>query len=418
LSHSRTQFSIFQVSWLTFSKDNFPELDAGEWVYWPNVNLGIGATGDLPEQSYDAFRFEGPEKKLEMHFRPIPGNARGLRDIEKSTWDEILALSHISILSIKSNDHFDAYLLSESSLFVYPYKIYLKTCGISSPLLCTPALSDLTEKINSALERVLYSRRNFLFPVSQCYPHRSMDEEEGYLKQFFPSGQSVHLGKHDDPDHWFLFEAIVANSPGSGSRDIVIPPSFEITMTGKLCPRTMTNFWATNNGLANTGTPGELKIAEKTGISQLIEGVEIDEYAFSPCGFSLNGMKDDGFITIHITPQDEFAYVSYETNISGLDYHKLRDGILQIFRPEKFTMLITNAGSSITDLTDSEYLLTVRTDTLLNGLPVFFERCQRSDFPAEQTEVPGDGKKMLQSLNLGPCALYSTPTVAQEETWS
>jgi S-adenosylmethionine decarboxylase len=417
LSHSRTRIFHFFDLILTEFQDNFPELDAGEWVYWPNVNLGIGATGELPEQSYDSFRFEGPEKKLEMHFRPIVGNSRGLREIEKSTWDEILALSHISIISIKSNEHFDAYLLSESSMFVYPYKIYLKTCGISSPLLCTPSIADMSERLRTPLERVLYSRRNFLFPQSQCFPHRSTDEEEGYLKQFFPSGQSVHLGKLDDPDHWFLFEAILPNSPSASPRESeVVPPSFEITMTGKLCPRTMANFWAVNNGLA--GNPGELKIAEKAGISQLIEGVDIDEYAFSPCGFSLNGLKDEGFITVHITPQDEFAYVSFETNIAGVDYHKLRDGLLQLFRPEKFTMLITNSASTITDLTDTEYLLSARTDSLLNGLPVFFERCQRTDLPVESTEIVSECKQILQTLRLTPGALDSTPLVAQEETWS
>jgi len=150
----------------------------------------------------------------------------------------------------------------------------------------------------------------------------------------------------------------------------------------------------------------------------LIEGVEIDEYAFSPCGFSLNGLKGDGFISIHITPQDEFAYVSYETNIANIDYHKLRDGILQLFRPEKFTTLITNAPNSVTDLTDTEYLLTARTDTLLNGLPVFFERCQRTDCPIEQAELLSESKKRLQSLNIGPCGQDVTTIVAQEETWS
>jgi len=392
-------------------------------VYWPNVDLGIGdfSAGNVPELSYETFRFEGPEKKLELHFRPIPGNTRGLRVIEKSTWDAILALSHISIISITSNEHYDAYLLSESSLFVYPYKLYLKTCGISSPLLCTPSLAELAQTLNTSLERVLYSRRNFLFPASQCYPHRSMDEEEGYLKQFFPSGQSVHLGKRDDPDHWFLFEALLSpNLCSPISRDYLpVSPSFEITMTGKLCAKTMMNFFGAHNGLAaGVGGPGELKIAEKSGIAQLIEGVVIDEYAFSPCGFSLNGLKGDGFLTIHITPQDEFAYVSYETNIVGVDYHKLRDELLQLFQPEKFTLLISNAPTSVTDLGDIDYLLTARTDTLLNGLPIFFERCQRTDCPVEQSDISSDHKKILPSTNIGPSALYKTPVLALEETWS
>lgn len=32
------------------------------------------------------------------------------------------------------NDHVDAYLLSESSMFVYPTIIVVKTCGVKTPL--------------------------------------------------------------------------------------------------------------------------------------------------------------------------------------------------------------------------------------------------------------------------------------------
>jgi len=283
--------------------------------------------------------------------------------------------------------------------------------------LCTPALLDLANRLGTSVDRVLYSRRNFIFPASQCYPHRSMDEEEQYLKQFFPSGKAVHLGKNCDPDHWFLFEALL--SPEASPEIVPVSPSFEITMTGKLCPSTMENFWASKNGLGTLGAPGELNIAEKSGISKLIRGVEIDEYAFSPCGFSLNGLKDDGFLTIHITPQDEFAYVSYETNIPDLDYHDLRNGILQLFRPEKFTLLISNATNSVTDLTDMEYTMTRRTDTLLSsGLPVFFERCQRNDLVDQVESVLSDTLQISFSVHREPLAVCPTTVLAQEETWS
>lgn len=387
-------------------------------MYWPNVNLGVSS--GVPEQSYDAFRFEGPEKKLELHFRPLPGNKDGLRAIDRSTWDAILAISHISILSVKSNEHFDAYLLSESSLFVYPYKLYLKTCGISSPLLCTPALSDFAKVLGTTLERVLYSRRNFLFPASQCYPHRSMCEEEQYLKQFFPRGQSVRMGSNEC-DQWFLFEAVVGDRPVSRPSPNTHEPvdsSFEITMTGKLHPETMKHFWWDKE---STEGPSTRKIAEKIGVTKLIEGVEIDEFAFSPCGFSLNGLKDDGFITIHITPQDEFCYVSYETNIANLDYHRLRDGILEIFRPEKFTLLVSNAPDTETEL-GSTYVRTNRTDKILNDLPVFFERCEVVDESSAAPEALKDSaRKRLKkfcSPHLGPCASCSVHYLAQEETWS
>ena len=47
-----------------------------------------------------------------------------------------MTLAACEILSSTSNDTFDAYVLSESSLFVYPTTWVLKTCGNTRPLAC------------------------------------------------------------------------------------------------------------------------------------------------------------------------------------------------------------------------------------------------------------------------------------------
>ncbi|KAH9887833.1 S-adenosylmethionine decarboxylase [Xylariomycetidae sp. FL2044] len=77
-------------------------------------------------------------------------------------------------------DHMDAYLLSESSMFVFLQKLILKICGTTTLLLGLHRLLRIAaehagfpfhnasslEGIHAAASpyRVFYSRKNFLFP--------------------------------------------------------------------------------------------------------------------------------------------------------------------------------------------------------------------------------------------------------------
>uniref|UniRef100_A0A2I3H0J8 Adenosylmethionine decarboxylase n=1 Tax=Nomascus leucogenys TaxID=61853 RepID=A0A2I3H0J8_NOMLE len=55
----------------------------------------------------------------------------------------------------------------------------------------------------------------------------------------------------------------------------------------------------------------------KSGIHDLIPGSVINATMFNPYGYSMNGMKSDGtYWTIHITPEPESSYVSFETNLT------------------------------------------------------------------------------------------------------
>jgi S-adenosylmethionine decarboxylase len=87
--------------------------------------------------------FEGPEKVLEIDFAPEGGPARGLREISRPQWDRILTEARCTILNSLSNDKFDSYVLSESSLFVYPLKLILKTCGTTTLLRALEPLLEI-----------------------------------------------------------------------------------------------------------------------------------------------------------------------------------------------------------------------------------------------------------------------------------
>jgi len=71
--------------------------------------------------------FEGPEKRLEIDFKPNPSKPRGLRMFSREQWQEMLNFSSCTIISQMSNEFCDAYVLSESSLFIFPFKLIIKT---------------------------------------------------------------------------------------------------------------------------------------------------------------------------------------------------------------------------------------------------------------------------------------------------
>jgi len=135
-----------------------------------------------PSVDADLDVFEGPEKKLEVFFHP-PDAATGLRSFGADDWTEVLAAASCSILHVESNAQFDAYLLSESSLFVYPHKAVLKTCGTTTLLLVMPKLLALAKQIGAPLSHVHYSHLRYKYPHLQLYPHASFDEEKACLSR-------------------------------------------------------------------------------------------------------------------------------------------------------------------------------------------------------------------------------------------
>ena len=58
-------------------------------------------------------------------------------------WKEMLDLVRCQVLSIVESEDVDAYLLSESSMFVFPHKLILKTCGTTTLLSGLPRILEI-----------------------------------------------------------------------------------------------------------------------------------------------------------------------------------------------------------------------------------------------------------------------------------
>ena len=132
----------------------------------------------------------------------------------------MLDLVNCKVLSVVESDHIDAYLLSESSMFIWPHKLILKTCGTTTLLLGLRRMFQIaaTEagfpaqnlqsrddtKAAATPYRIFYSRKNFLFPQKQQGPHKSWRDEVKYLDAMFSGGSAYLVGKMNG-DHWYLY---------------------------------------------------------------------------------------------------------------------------------------------------------------------------------------------------------------------
>ncbi|KAL6060659.1 AMP deaminase [Balamuthia mandrillaris] len=286
--------------------------------------------------------FEGAEKKLLVRFSTaaLSQEDRGLRKLPRSEWSKVLDLAHCTILSHTPNQHFDAYVLSESSLFVYRNQVILKTCGTSSLLLCLPEVLRLAKDLALSVEFVFYSRRNFLFPERQPAPHTSFVDEVVFLKRYFANGQDSTFGPTDG-DHWNVFVADYR----AAEQKVVLPEhrfTYEITMT-RLDEAAMKQFYKESEGESdeedntNSKKTGE-NILVSSGISELVKGALTDEFLFEPCGFSMNALHAEAYYSMHITPEPHCSFISFETNNAAINVCDLTKRILDLFKPGRLVL--------------------------------------------------------------------------------
>ena len=110
--------------------------------------------------------------------------------------EKILETVKCEIISMSKNGQVDAYVLSESSMFVSQRRFILKTCGTTTPLECISDLVSMAKQYTGfdTIEDIFYSRKNFERPELQLKPHRSFEQEVALLDEMFADGAAYCLG--------------------------------------------------------------------------------------------------------------------------------------------------------------------------------------------------------------------------------
>ena len=251
-------------------------------------------------------QFEGPEKKLEIILvQPDPQ----LRSNQNGRWDRVVQAGRAQIISIISTRTLDAYLLSESSLFIWSDRILMITCGQTTMM---TALDEIMTFLSfSQVAFAFYERKNFLYPHAQL---SDFEVESAYLLKKFP-GRSYRLGpaNHDHLHFFFYGQAVLT------SKDT----TFQLLMS---------------NLSSDVTERLDRKIFPKLPWDDML----YDHHFFTPHGFSLNAVKDSNYYSIHITPQTQNSYASFETNMLA---DNVMEEIIHYFQPQKFSLVLTVSAS-------------------------------------------------------------------------
>ncbi|MBX3023150.1 MAG: hypothetical protein KF799_15850 [Bdellovibrionales bacterium] len=254
--------------------------------------------------------FEGSEKKFEVIAR-----GAAFRTRPESYWATLVELAGAKILSKISNEACDAYLLSESSLFVWDDRLTMITCGRTT---LARSAAYLLKDLPS-LEFISFERKNESFPHQQ---ETDFQKDVEILRQH-TDGRAYRFGSPDE-HHLFLYHM---NKP---FRPQGIDCTLEILMY---------NLQGQPSEIFHSGQTIE-RVRQLTRMDSIFPGFQIDDHLFHPCGYSLNAIKGSEYYTIHVTPEETGSYVSFETNVRlGNRIATALRAVVDVFQPRSFDVI-------------------------------------------------------------------------------
>lgn len=257
--------------------------------------------------------FEGSEKKATLTIDNSKISL--LEDFNDFFWAEMVSYCQAKVLSKIANKYCSAYLLSESSLFVWDDHFIIVTCGETSLI---NAIEFFIKRVSpNDVTQLIFQRKNEYF--AQAQPSSFLDDIKT-LQQHF-NGNASRFGALDS-HHNYLYHLDKQSQPAAPSYELL---AYQISQqaSSMLCEKNLNS----------------AKIRDFLQLDQLLAGFVIDDYVFEPYGYSLNAIRDSQYLTIHVTPQETSSYVSVETNLKLITMLPL---LLERLAPASFDLIAFN----------------------------------------------------------------------------
>ncbi len=298
--------------------------------------------------------FEGTEKKVEL---AVVDDFPSLRSFGQKRWRQVITAAGAHVVSLQVHPYVDAYLLSESSLFVFDTYLTMITCGQTR-------LVDGVQQIlqfvpPEVVAALIYERKNEHFP--QLQP-TSFVEDARRLRQWVP-GAAVRFGA----EHEHEVVAFYTTRP-------YVPDPEDTTLEVLM--------YGIDQGRAaafrTEAKPRAGTVAAHTGLDNILEGYSIDEHSFDPTGYSLNAIRDEYYYTVHVTPEPVGSYVSFETNADfRSDLSGLVARVIEKFEPESLDVFAFVPTTDTLTVELPGYRLRKHVQEPLSGYHVTFQHWYR-----------------------------------------
>jgi S-adenosylmethionine decarboxylase len=195
------------------------------------------------------------------------------------------------------------------------------TCGTTR---LVHAVETLMQDYHAAqIKAFFYERKNELLPQAQT---TDFFKDVKVLKTWF-EGEALRYGREDE-HHLYLFASQQPFCPADDDH------TMEVLMHG--IDPTVTALFRDCQGC----DPKDLR--QRSGISDIVLG-KIDDFVFDPMGYSLNAIHHNRYFTIHVTPESDGSYISFETNAFNKEEQvEWTKKVLQVFKPTSFDLVLFN----------------------------------------------------------------------------
>ncbi len=269
--------------------------------------------------------FEAVEKKAEIILATHTVSL--LKDIDNGFWHQMISACQASILSTTETTECKAFILSESSLFIWNSRLLILTCGTA------PLIKAIEFFIRSFLKvplQIIYQRQQERSTAKQL---TTFNQDVIQLNQYFSGQRSTLHTENMANQHIYVGWS---KQISAHHENIALKPKAKYEWCGyelstHVCKQLIkpdTTSAAIRNFLKLSDWFKKQKVAWT-----------IDDYCFSPYGYSLNAVSDQQFVTLHLTPQSPVSYISVS---SDGDISSLITLLIGIFQPQIYRCVLLN----------------------------------------------------------------------------